>query len=89
MRCPGCNTENPMDEADVSEELADATREDGLDELNAGVADPREPEGAKFCIQCASPLKRPCRKCGFENPPEARFCAQCAASLTGNEALRR
>ncbi len=40
------------------------------------------PEGAKFCIQCASPLKRVCQKCGFENPPEARFCAQCATSLT-------
>src|SRR5260370_22811936 len=39
-------------------------------------------EGAKFCIQCASPLKRLCQNCGFENPPEARFCAQCATSLT-------
>src|SRR5260370_38448912 len=46
------------------------------------------PEGAKFCIQCASPLKRPCRKCGFENPSEARFCAQCAASLEATEAMR-
>ena len=43
------------------------------------------PEGAKFCIQWASPLKRACQKCGYENPPEARFCAQCAASLTGND----
>jgi len=39
------------------------------------------PEGAKFCIQCASPLKRLCQKCGSENPPEARFGAQCAAPL--------
>ena len=45
------------------------------------------PEGAKFCIQCATPLKRPCRKCGFENPSEARFCAQCAASLEPTEAM--
>jgi class 3 adenylate cyclase/tetratricopeptide (TPR) repeat protein len=39
------------------------------------------PVGAKFCIQCASPLKSACQKCGCENPPEARFCAQCGASL--------
>ncbi len=46
------------------------------------------PEGAKFCIQCASPLKRACQKCGFENPPEARFCAQCAASLEAPAPIR-
>ena len=40
------------------------------------------PEGAKFCTQCATPLKRLCPKCGSENPPAARFCAQCATSLT-------
>ena len=41
------------------------------------------PEGAKFCIQCATPFKRRCQKCAFANPLEARFCAQCAASLGG------
>jgi class 3 adenylate cyclase/predicted ATPase len=41
------------------------------------------PQGAKFCIQCATPFKRRCQKCAFENPPEARFCAQCATSLSG------
>jgi len=41
------------------------------------------PDGAKFCIQCATPFKRRCQKCGSENPPEARFCAQCATSLNG------
>src|SRR6266851_3323474 len=40
------------------------------------------PEGAKFCIQCAAPFKRRCERCGFENPPGARFCAECAASLS-------
>ena len=39
------------------------------------------PQGAKFCIQCATPFQRRCQKCGFENPSEARFCAQCAAPL--------
>src|SRR5271169_143248 len=41
------------------------------------------PQGAKFCIQCATPFKRRCQKCAFENPPEAKFCAQCATSLGG------
>ncbi|MFZ0887649.1 MAG: adenylate/guanylate cyclase domain-containing protein, partial [Candidatus Binataceae bacterium] len=44
------------------------------------------PQGAKFCIQCATPFKRLCQKCGFDNPPEAKFCAHCAASLTGDKA---
>jgi class 3 adenylate cyclase len=39
------------------------------------------PEGAKFCIQCATPFRRVCPKCGRESPREARFCAQCAAPL--------
>jgi class 3 adenylate cyclase/tetratricopeptide (TPR) repeat protein/ribosomal protein L40E len=39
------------------------------------------PEGAKFCIQCATPCLRVCEKCGFENPSGARFCAQCATPL--------
>jgi ribosomal protein L40E len=43
------------------------------------------PQGAKFCIQCATPFRRLCQKCGSENPPEARFCAQCATSLTGDQ----
>jgi ribosomal protein L40E len=43
------------------------------------------PQGAKFCIQCATPIRRRCQKCGFENPSEARFCAQCATSLTGDQ----
>ncbi len=43
------------------------------------------PEGAKFCTQCATPQRRLCPKCGSENPPAARFCAQCATSLTGDQ----
>jgi ribosomal protein L40E len=46
------------------------------------------PEDAKFCIQCASALKRLCKKCGSENPPAARFCAQCATALTEGQPSR-
>jgi Double zinc ribbon len=41
------------------------------------------PEGMKFCIECAAPLARGCPQCGFANPPQAKFCGQCAASLRG------
>ena len=46
------------------------------------------PQGAKFCIQCATPFQHRCQKCGFENPPEARFCAQCAAPLDAAAPIR-
>jgi hypothetical protein len=41
------------------------------------------PEGVKFCIECAAPLTRRCPQCGFANPPQAKFCGQCATSLSG------
>ena len=40
------------------------------------------PEGMKFCGQCASSLSPHCPHCGFENPPGFVFCGQCAAPLT-------
>jgi Double zinc ribbon len=39
------------------------------------------PEGLKFCEQCAAPFKQCCARCGFENSPAARFCGECAAPL--------
>jgi len=39
------------------------------------------PDSAKFCIECATPIKRRCPQCGFEGPPAAKFCAQCATPL--------
>jgi class 3 adenylate cyclase/tetratricopeptide (TPR) repeat protein len=46
------------------------------------------PQGAKFCIRCATPFQNRCQKCGFENPSEARFCAQCAAPLDAVAPIR-
>jgi class 3 adenylate cyclase/tetratricopeptide (TPR) repeat protein len=40
------------------------------------------PEGMKFCGQCASPLGRRCPHCGFDNPPGFAFCGQSATPLT-------
>jgi class 3 adenylate cyclase/tetratricopeptide (TPR) repeat protein len=40
------------------------------------------PEGMKFCGQCASPFGRRCPHCGFDNPSGFAFCGQCAAPLT-------
>src|SRR6516165_10670912 len=39
------------------------------------------PEGLKFCEQCAAPFKQRCAKCGFENSAVARFCGECASPL--------
>ncbi len=41
------------------------------------------PEGMKFCGQCAEPLRASsvCSACSFENPPGFKFCGQCAAPL--------
>ncbi len=40
------------------------------------------PESARFCNECASPLSGSCPTCGGENPPGAKFCNECAAPLT-------
>src|SRR5713101_2054446 len=39
------------------------------------------PEGLRFCNECAAPFGRRCSKCGFENAPAAKFCGECAAPL--------
>jgi class 3 adenylate cyclase/tetratricopeptide (TPR) repeat protein len=39
------------------------------------------PEGLKFCNECAAPFKRRCPSCGFENTPTAKFCGECATPL--------
>jgi class 3 adenylate cyclase/tetratricopeptide (TPR) repeat protein len=39
------------------------------------------PDGVKFCNECATPFPRRCTSCGFGNPPTAKFCGECAAPL--------
>ena len=38
--------------------------------------------GAKFCEECAGPLKRLCASCGTELRPTAKFCDACGASVS-------
>jgi class 3 adenylate cyclase/tetratricopeptide (TPR) repeat protein len=40
------------------------------------------PDGAKFCIECGSPLKLRCPRCGADTLPRAKFCAECGIPLT-------
>jgi uncharacterized OB-fold protein len=35
-------------------------------------------DGAKFCEECAAPLRRACVKCGRRLYPTAKFCPECA-----------
>src|SRR5579863_4076716 len=44
------------------------------------------PQGAKFCIECATPFSHKCGKCGSDNPAQAKYCAQCATRLTEGDA---
>jgi class 3 adenylate cyclase len=41
------------------------------------------PPGAKFCVECASPVARGCPACGTEAPPTAKFCPECGAEIKG------
>ncbi|MFQ6030157.1 MAG: serine/threonine-protein kinase, partial [Dehalococcoidia bacterium] len=43
------------------------------------------PAEARFCMACATALRRICPACGTESPPEARFCMACAAPLDSNQ----
>src|SRR5215510_6600438 len=40
------------------------------------------PDGAKFCIECGTPLTPRCPQCGADVLPRAKFCAECGTPLT-------
>src|SRR5207249_7585532 len=44
--------------------------------------------GAKFCDECAAPLRLACPACGTENRPGAKFCNECAAPLARQSQVR-
>ncbi|MBI3245593.1 MAG: AAA family ATPase [Deltaproteobacteria bacterium] len=46
------------------------------------------PEGAKFCIECGTPLKPRCAQCGNENLARAKFCSECGTALSGKAKVK-
>ena len=40
------------------------------------------PDDAKFCIECASPLEYHCPNCGAITPVTGKFCKECAYDLS-------
>ena len=41
------------------------------------------PSGAKFCIECASPIERRCPACGTEAPPAAKVLPRVRCASDG------
>ena len=44
------------------------------------------PDGMKFCGNCAAPLANRCSRCGFDNPPPFKFCGNCGTPLQAGTA---
>ena len=40
------------------------------------------PDGARFCIECGTPLTPRCPQCGADTLPRAKFCGECGTPLT-------
>jgi hypothetical protein len=40
------------------------------------------PDGAKFCIECGTPLTPRCPQCGAHTLPRAKFCGACGTPRT-------
>jgi len=39
------------------------------------------PERAKFCLECGTPVLQRCAGCATELPPGAKFCLECGAAV--------
>jgi class 3 adenylate cyclase len=49
--------------------------------MNCPACGRSNPDGAKFCNECAGPLPVCCSNCGTLNAPGSKFCNECAAAL--------
>ena len=49
--------------------------------MNCSQCQTANPEGAKFCMSCGSPLAPSLPECGTDLPGEARFCLNCGHQL--------
>ena len=50
--------------------------------MNCPACGHENPDGARFCNECAGPLPLRCLNCGTSNTPGSKFCNQCASPLT-------
>src|SRR2546430_10446637 len=50
--------------------------------MNCPACGHANPDGAKFCNQCAGSLPQRCSNCGTLNASGSKFCNECAAALT-------
>src|SRR4249919_1426552 len=53
----------------------------GMAGMTCAACSNANPEGARFCMACGTPLERRCGSCGETVPPEARFCPSCGTAL--------
>lgn len=45
------------------------------------------PEGLRFCLQCAVEFALPCPRCGFDNPLDFHYCGRCGSLLVPARAI--
>ncbi len=54
--------------------------------MNCTSCDHLNPDAARFCNRCGSPLEVSCGACSQPNPPTSRFCNHCGAQLAESAA---
>src|SRR6516165_1778288 len=50
--------------------------------MNCPTCGRTNPDGAKFCNECAGQLPLHCSNCGTSNPVGSKFCNECGGPLT-------
>jgi hypothetical protein len=60
---------------------ARTTVQEGLS-IRCPLCEADTPDGAKFCIECGTPLHPRCPLCGADTLPRAKFCRECGVPLT-------